>query len=74
MSEFEQSKRATLVEDVKKLIEARESGQTNAQLKCEVMRLHKIIVDGNMQDTVIEECGKESLRKVFTTSRNSRPK
>lgn len=72
MSEIEQSKRATLVNDVKKLIEARESGQTNAQLKCEVMRLYKIIVDDHLQEIVIEECGKESLRKVFTMARSLR--
>lgn len=72
LNEAEQSDRAAIVEDVKKLMEARESGQTNAQLKCEVMRLHKIIVDGNLQDIVIEECGKESLRKLFTMARSLR--
>ena len=62
----------TIVEDVKKLIEARESGLTNAQLKSEVMRLRQIIVDGHLQDIVVEECGKESLKKVFTMARSLR--
>lgn len=74
LSETEQARRATLIEDVKKLIEARESGQTNAQLKSEVMRLHQIIVDGHLQDLVIEECGEESLKKLFGMARSIRRK
>ena len=74
MSEIKQYIQAALVKDVKKLIEAMENGQTSAQLKSEVTRLHKIIVDGNLQDIVIEECGEESYRKVFTTARIIKPK
>ena len=43
-SQIGSSDRAAIVEDVKKLIEARESGRTNSQLKTEVMRLHKKIM------------------------------
>lgn len=74
MGEIKQYIGAALVKDVKKLIEAMESGQATDQLKSEVKRLHKIIVDGNFQDIVIEECGEESFRKVFTTARSLKPK
>jgi hypothetical protein len=72
LNEVEQSNRAAIVEDVKKLIEARESGQTNAQLKSEIIRLHRVIVEGHLQDVVIEGCGKEGLKKVFGMARSIR--
>lgn len=71
-SQIDPSDRAVIVEDVKRLIEARESGQTNSQLKSEVTRLYQKIVDDHLQDIVIEECGEESLRKVFTMARSLR--
>ena len=72
LSEMAQSDRDAIVEDVKKLIKAKENGQTNVQLKNEIIRLHQIIIDGHLQDVVAERCGEESLRKVFTMARSLR--
>ena len=49
-----ESDRATVVEDVKKLLEAIERGQTINELRSEIIRLNRVIVDGCLQDVVIE--------------------
>ena len=72
LSQNDQSDLAAIMEDVKKLIEAREGGQTNNQLKDEIKRLHQIVIDGQLQDVVVEAVGKEGLRKLFTMARSIR--
>ncbi len=72
LSDIAPSDKTAIVEDVKKLIESRESGQTNAQLKSEIIRLHRVIVEGHLQDVVIEGCGKEGLKKVLGMARSIR--
>jgi hypothetical protein len=74
LSEMEQAKRASLVDDVKRLIEARENGQTNGKLKSEITRLYQIIVEDKLQEVVVEGCGRDSLKKLFGMARSIRRK
>lgn len=72
LNEAEQTNKAAIVEDVKKLMEAKASGQTREQLKGEIIRLHRVIVEGHLQGAVIEGCGKEGLKMVLGLARSIR--
>lgn len=63
-SDIEAGKR-TVVEDVKRLIEAWEKGQSDDQFKNELNRLYHVIIDGQMEEVVRDECGEEILKKVL---------
>ena len=69
-----ESGRTTVADDVKKLIKAMESGIPMEELNSEILRLHHVIVDGHMQDLVIEKCGKNDLLLVLKKARNLRKK
>lgn len=69
-----ESGRATVVDDMKQLISALESGVSIEELKSEVLRLYHVIVDGHLQDIVIEGCGKKKLLNVLKKARNLRSK
>jgi hypothetical protein len=72
LNEAEQSNRAAIVEDVKKLMEAKATGKTREQLKSEIIRLHRVIVESHLQGVVIEGCGKEGLKMVLGLARSIR--
>ena len=69
-----ESGRATVVDDVNSLLNALENGVPIEELKSEILRLHHVIVDGHMQDIVIEGCGKNRLLKVLRKAHSLRSK
>lgn len=70
-SDIEAGKK-TVVKDVKRLIEAWEKGQSDDQFNNELNRLYHVIVDGQMEEVVIEGCGKENLKRVLGMAREKR--
>lgn len=67
-----ESGRATVVDDVKRLLQAKENGVPHEELVDEIKRLCRVIIDGCMQDAVIEGCGKEGLKMVLGLARSIR--
>lgn len=67
-----ESGRATVVDDVNRLIDALNNGVPIEELRTEILRLHHVIVDGHLQDVVIQECGKNNLLSVLKKARKLR--
>ena len=66
-----ESSRATVVDDVKRLLQAKENGVPHEELVDEIKRLCRVIIDGCMQDAVIEGCGKHNLLSVLRWGRKA---
>lgn len=54
-------KHLNTIEEVKRLIEAKENGNTVEELKYDILRLRHIIVSKKLQNRIINECGRENL-------------
>lgn len=59
-------------DDVKRLVSAIENGVPAAKLKGELLRLRNLILDNQLQDFVIEKCGKDSLLFILETAQKFR--
>ena len=70
-------KHLNTIEEVKRLIEAKENGSTVEELKYDILRLRHIIVSNKLQSKIINECGRENLlwilykAKKYSNSRDS---
>ncbi|MCR4849574.1 MAG: hypothetical protein K5920_12090 [Bacteroidales bacterium] len=70
-------KHLNTIEEVKRLIEAKENGSTVEELKYDILRLRQIIVSNKLQSKIINECGRENLlwilykAKKYSNSRDS---
>ena len=69
-----ESGRVTVIDDVNRLTDALNNGVPIEELRTEILRLHHVIVDGHLQDIVIQECGKNKLLSVLRKARNLRSK
>lgn len=71
------TKHLNTIEEVKRLIEAKENGSTVEELKYDILRLRHVIVSNKLQSKIINECGRENLlwilykAKKYSNSRDS---
>lgn len=55
------TKHLKTIEEIKRIIEAKENGSTVEELKYNILRLRYLIVSNKLQDRIINECGRENL-------------
>lgn len=55
------TKHLKTIEEVKRIIEAKENGSTVEELKYYILRLRHLIVSNRLQNKIINECGRENL-------------
>lgn len=55
------TKHLKTIEEVKRIIEAKENGSTVEEMKYYILRLRHLIVSKKLQNRIINECGRENL-------------
>lgn len=64
------TKHIEIVEEVKRIIQAKENGSTIEEMKYYIMRLRHLIVSKKLQNRIINECGRESLLWILYKAKN----